>query len=239
MAVLPDRAKKALQSERSREYDALHYRIAIRLDLDEKSFAGQTTVTLTSLRDGLDMVVLDAEEFAVTAVVSEWGDPLALAGLAAAARSDPFWAVRRGAIEALARAGGAQGPAVMTKAALDAHPSVRAAALVALGDLKDRSLREFFKERFAKDGSDAVRAESLRALGKLGDPAAVPFLERCAAVPSYRNLIATAAKQASDREVREFYQFLSNWEQQHYDSLQNIFSIVRSDHMAESGFSPF
>jgi rubrerythrin len=49
----------------------------------------------------------------------------------------------------------------------------------------------------------------------------------------------TAATQASDREVREFYQFLANWEQQHYDSLQAIFDIVRSDHMAESGFSPF
>jgi rubrerythrin len=49
----------------------------------------------------------------------------------------------------------------------------------------------------------------------------------------------TAAKQASDKEVREFYQFLAGWEQQHYDSLQNIFSLVRSDHMAESGFSPF
>ena len=71
-----DWSKKALQSERSRAYDALHYRIAIRLDLDEKSFAGETTVTLTSLRDGLDTVVLDAEEFAVTKVVSEWGEPL-------------------------------------------------------------------------------------------------------------------------------------------------------------------
>ena len=116
--------------------------------------------------------------------------------LAASAQSDPFWAVRRGAIEALARAAGAQGPAIMRKAAIDAHPSVRAAALVALGDLKDRSLLEFFKERFAKDGSDAVRAESLRAIGKLGDPSTVPFLEQCAAVPSYRNLIAAAAKQA-------------------------------------------
>jgi HEAT repeat protein len=85
---------------------------------------------------------------------------------------------------------------VLKKAALDAHPSVRAAALVGLGGLKDRALLEFFKERFAKDGSDAVRAESLRAIGKLGDPATVPFLEQCAAVPSYRNLIATAAKQA-------------------------------------------
>jgi len=49
----------------------------------------------------------------------------------------------------------------------------------------------------------------------------------------------TAAKQAGDREVTEFYQFLANWEQQHYDSLQNIFSMVRSDHMAGSGFSAF
>jgi len=123
-------------------------------------------------------------------------DPAALAGLAASAQSDPFWAVRRGAIEALAKTGGASSAAVIRKAAIDAHPSVRAAALVALGDLKDRSLLAFLKERFAKDGSDAVRAESLRAIGKLGDPSTVPFLEQCAAVPSYRNLIATAAKQA-------------------------------------------
>jgi len=123
-------------------------------------------------------------------------DPVALAGLAASAETDPFWAVRRAALEALARAAGAQGPAIMRKAAIDAHPSVRAAALVALGDLKDRSLLAFLKERFAKDGSDAVRAESLRAIGKLGDPSTVPFLEQCAAVPSYRRLIATAARQA-------------------------------------------
>ncbi len=124
------------------------------------------------------------------------GDPAAVAGLAASAQRDAFWAVRRAAIEALAKAGGAESPALMKKAAFEAHPSVRAAALVGLGDLKDRALLEFFKERFAKDGSDAVRAESLRAIGKLGDPSTVPFLEQCAGVPSYRNLIVTAAKQA-------------------------------------------
>jgi hypothetical protein len=47
------------------------------------------------------------------------GDPVAVAGLAASAQSDPFWVVRRGAIEALAKAGGAQGPAIMRKAARD------------------------------------------------------------------------------------------------------------------------
>ena len=123
-------------------------------------------------------------------------DPLALAGLTASAQGDPFWAVRGAAIDALAKAAVPQGPAIFKKAALDAHPSVRTAALVALGNLKDRGLLEYFKERFAKDGSDAARAESLRAIGKLGDRAALPFLEQCAAVPSYRNLIGTAAKQA-------------------------------------------
>jgi rubrerythrin len=48
-----------------------------------------------------------------------------------------------------------------------------------------------------------------------------------------------AAKQASDREVTEFYQFLTDWEQQHFDSLQNLSNLVRADHMAESGFSAF
>ena len=71
-----DWSKKPLQSERSRAYDALHYRIAITLNLEEQSFAGETTVTLTSLGDGLETVVLDAEEFTVTKVVTEWGEPL-------------------------------------------------------------------------------------------------------------------------------------------------------------------
>ncbi|MDO8835613.1 MAG: ferritin family protein [Vicinamibacterales bacterium] len=48
-----------------------------------------------------------------------------------------------------------------------------------------------------------------------------------------------AATQATDREVKEFYQFLADWEKQHYDALQNLFQMVREDQMGESGFSPF
>jgi rubrerythrin len=48
-----------------------------------------------------------------------------------------------------------------------------------------------------------------------------------------------AAGQASDREVKEFYQFLADWESQHYDALQNLFNMVRQDQMGASGFSPF
>jgi aminopeptidase N len=71
-----DWSKKALQSERSRTYDVLHYRIVIRLDLEQKAFEGETTVSLTSFREGLETVVLDAEEFTVTTVVSDRGEPL-------------------------------------------------------------------------------------------------------------------------------------------------------------------
>ncbi len=71
-----DWSSKPLQSERSRAYDALHYRIVLRLDLDQRSFEGETTVSLTALQEALEACVLDAEEFTVTKVVSDWGEPL-------------------------------------------------------------------------------------------------------------------------------------------------------------------
>jgi aminopeptidase N len=71
-----DWSKKALQSERSRSYDALHYLVKIKLDLDQKAFEGAATVTVASFREGLATCVLDAEEFTVTSVLSEDGLPL-------------------------------------------------------------------------------------------------------------------------------------------------------------------
>jgi rubrerythrin len=48
-----------------------------------------------------------------------------------------------------------------------------------------------------------------------------------------------AARNATDKEVTQFYQFLADWERQHYDSLKTLFDIVRSDTMAASGFAAF
>ncbi len=50
---------------------------------------------------------------------------------------------------------------------------------------------------------------------------------------------ATAAGLASDGEVKDFYQFLADWEKQHFDALQNLFTMVHEDQMGASGFSPF
>ena len=48
-----------------------------------------------------------------------------------------------------------------------------------------------------------------------------------------------AAKQAGAGEVRDFYQFLADWEKQHLDALQNLYNAIRSDFWHESGFAPF
>ena len=71
-----DYSQKPVQSERSRTFDALHYLIQLYLDIEEKYFEGQTTITLSSLRESLPTIVLDAEDFKVTKILNEWGESL-------------------------------------------------------------------------------------------------------------------------------------------------------------------
>jgi len=50
---------------------------------------------------------------------------------------------------------------------------------------------------------------------------------------------SSVAQLATETEVREFYQFLADWEKQHYDALQALFNTVHAEHQAASSFSPF
>ena len=65
------------QFERSRDYDAEHYRLVLSVDLDQKTFQGTNTISLTPLRDGFDTCVLDAKELVIDAVTAPNGKPLA------------------------------------------------------------------------------------------------------------------------------------------------------------------
>ncbi len=56
------------QSERSHDFDVLHYKIQLTFEEKTRSFSGRTAVTLRSLRDGFDEVRLDAASFVVTGV---------------------------------------------------------------------------------------------------------------------------------------------------------------------------
>ena len=62
--------------ERSRDYDALHYKLKFVFDDSAKSYLGENTVTLSSLKDDLRVCVLDAEDFTVTSVVDPQGQAL-------------------------------------------------------------------------------------------------------------------------------------------------------------------
>ncbi len=48
-----------------------------------------------------------------------------------------------------------------------------------------------------------------------------------------------AARTADEAQVRGFYEFLANWEQQHLDALQALSDTIRGDFWEKSGFSPF
>ncbi|MEK7727795.1 MAG: M1 family aminopeptidase [candidate division KSB1 bacterium] len=64
------------RAERSRDYDALHYRIALRFDEAQKTFWGENTITLAPLAEDFSTCVLDAELLKVTSVVDAQARPL-------------------------------------------------------------------------------------------------------------------------------------------------------------------
>lgn len=68
--------QRPVQVERSREFDAIHYRISLNVDLDKKSLTGENQITMTPLNDGLKKCVLDAEYLVVSGVVNSDGKVL-------------------------------------------------------------------------------------------------------------------------------------------------------------------
>jgi rubrerythrin len=48
-----------------------------------------------------------------------------------------------------------------------------------------------------------------------------------------------AAQSAKEEEVKKFYRFLADWEKQHFDALQRLFTSVREDFFAAGNFAPF
>jgi len=68
--------QRPLQTERSRDFDAKHYRIVLTFDLEKKYFKGENQITLTPLRDDFRECRLDAEELVVTSVLDSNNNPL-------------------------------------------------------------------------------------------------------------------------------------------------------------------
>ena len=123
-------------------------------------------------------------------------EPAAVESLMESGRKDPFWAVRREAVQTLGKIHKETWTNFFKNKCLDTHSRVRAAALAELAQYKKPAFASFFRTRFLQEDSYLAQAEAVRALGQCADSGAVPFLKKALKMSSPRNIIQRAAQQA-------------------------------------------
>jgi aminopeptidase N len=131
--------------------------------------------------------------WAATELGKSKGDPRVGEALTERMQDDPFWAVRRSALEALGEDETDPDVELLKNVSEDENSKVRTAALRILGDTGDAELVPFFKDRFEEEDSYAAQAEALRSVGKCGDSTSISFLNDAAEMTSPRNVIQRAA----------------------------------------------
>ncbi len=67
---------RPIQKERNRDYDALHYKIELSFDLDNKSFEGSNTILLRPLGNDFKSCSFDQTELKITSVLNQNMEPL-------------------------------------------------------------------------------------------------------------------------------------------------------------------
>ena len=167
--------------------------------------------------------------WAISELIGRTEDPRVINALMDAARTDPFWAVRRDAVYRLAgfrgitqmdadrglvpqsRLDSVDLPTGLDRTkmrpffkerALDKNSQVRAAALYGLGNMGTKEEVRFLRERFERDESYVAQAAALRAMGKCGDRSVVDLLKKATTIDSPRNVLRSAASWALDRLAR-------------------------------------
>ena len=76
IAQMIDIYSRPFQTERTRTYDVLHYRVHLIFDEDTRSFSGSNAITMTPLSDNFKELSLDAETFVVDSVHNAAGEML-------------------------------------------------------------------------------------------------------------------------------------------------------------------
>jgi len=92
-------------------------------------------------------------------------------------------------------------------------------------EAKELSAR-IFSERFREQAHGAAFETAVLSIGMQLETRAIAHFSE-------------AARTAPAAEVREFYEFLADWERQHLDALNNLFGLVKTDFWEQAPFSPF
>jgi rubrerythrin len=111
-----------------------------------------------------------------------------------------------------------------------------------MGSFEDKGVAAFAVHRRdpdLKSFSDSIYTEAFRAQARdaefeLGVLSIGMTLETRAI-----QYFSGAARSASEAEVRDFYQFLADWEKGHFEALQRLYGGVRETAWADGGFAPF
>jgi aminopeptidase N len=62
--------QRPVQHERSRDFDAIHYKVTLNIDIDKKILTGENLITIQPLNDNFSRCVLDARSLVVRSVIN-------------------------------------------------------------------------------------------------------------------------------------------------------------------------
>jgi len=189
-------SKKVWLKEKTEEFEFSVEQKPLMVRFDEGNFLLKEWTFNKSVEELLYQLKNDdvtGRMWAASELIKHGDDYNAINALIDCAYNEPFWAVRRDAVGALARLGREKDMEFFKAKCIDENSKVRAVCIRALGDLKKPELVDFFKECFEKDGSYLVQSEALRSLGKCGDKSLIPFLEEAAKMKSPRRVFRRAA----------------------------------------------
>lgn len=85
---------------------------------------------------------------------------------------------------------------------------------------------KIFSERFREQAEGAAFEMGAVSVGMTLEKNAVAYFQ-------------AAAQGATEAEVKKFYQYLADWEQQHLDALQDLHASLRTDFWERSAFAPY
>ncbi|MEW6368097.1 MAG: ferritin family protein [Acidobacteriota bacterium] len=86
--------------------------------------------------------------------------------------------------------------------------------------------QKIFTDRFREQAQGAAFETAALSIGMTLESNAIAYFTR-------------ASTETSEKEVKDFYRFLADWEKQHLDALDALFNTVRMDFWSQSGFAPF
>ena len=141
--------------------------------------------------------------WAASELVKFEGNSLVAVELTDRMQNDPFWAVRRSALEVLSKVDAKMNIELLKKMCRDKNSKVRTTAIQILGDRRDPDLLPFFKDQFKTDDSYIAQSETIHAIGKCGDRSQITYLEDLAKMKSPRNVIKEAVDWALKELMKE------------------------------------